>query len=62
MGPYTIVDLHLEVDPQLSISMAYAAAARLKDRVMHEVPEVRSCIGMEGKAKETGCALRCVVA
>ena len=31
-----------QVDSQLSISMAYAAAARLRQRVIDEIPEVRS--------------------
>eukprot|EP00750_Incisomonas_marina_P028298 INCI663.3.p1 GENE.INCI663.3~~INCI663.3.p1 ORF type:complete len:566 (+),score=115.68 INCI663.3:200-1897(+) len=40
MGHYTIVDLHVEVDPQLSISMAYAAAARLREQIISQIPEV----------------------
>ena len=40
MGPTLYVDLHLEVDPQLSVIKAHEIAHQVKNRVMEEWPAV----------------------
>lgn len=40
MGPSLYVDLHLEVDPDLTVRNAHAVAHAVKDRIMSARPEV----------------------
>ena len=37
MGPYTLVDLHMQVDPLLSVSAAHQAEARVRRLVQQQV-------------------------
>ena len=40
MGPRIYVDLHLEVDPELSVRRAHRIAHDVKDRIMAQLPQV----------------------
>jgi cation diffusion facilitator family transporter len=44
MGHQYFVDMHLEVDPEMSVRQAHEVAHRVKDRVREEVPAVRDVL------------------
>jgi len=43
-GPEYLVDMHLEVDPQMSVGEAHKLAHRVKDRIRRELPAVKDVL------------------
>lgn len=44
MGGQYIVDMHVEVDPEMSVSQAHAISHELKDRVREKIPAIRDVL------------------
>jgi cation diffusion facilitator family transporter len=44
MGYHYYVDMHVEVDPEMTVEWAHALAHQVKDRVRHHIPAVRDVL------------------
>jgi len=44
MGYHYYVDMHVEVDPQMTVQRAHEIAHEVKDRVRTEIPNIRDVL------------------
>jgi len=54
MGPYSLVDFHITVDPQLSVTAAHQIAERTRRAILSKFPHIREAlIHVEGAVTES---------